>query len=176
MHSSPHELQQLMAEAKGLELGSPRQLQLLEELRARCPAFVPALLLASRAELWSGEDAEQTDAAFARIERMLQEAVELSDRSPEALMGLARFMSVVRAAPERAEALYREASQRTLELLEDSWSGLIEALGEQDKTEEAIGVAQRALCVFPNSQLIAEARAFAKMAPLHWVRERQEER
>jgi hypothetical protein len=165
MHSTPRELQQLMVQAKGLELGSPRQLQLLETLRAHCPAFVPALLLASRAELWSGEDSDQTDAAFARVEHMLQEAVELSDRSPEALMGLARFMSVVRASPERAEALYREASQRTLELLEESWSGLVEALGEQDKTEEATGVAQRALQVFPTSQSLAEACAFAKISP-----------
>ncbi len=165
MHSTPHELQQLMVEAKGLELGSPRQLKWLETLRAHCPAFVPALLLASRAELWSGEDSEQTDAAFARIERMLQDAVDLSGRSPEALMGLARFMSVVRASPERAEALYREASQRTLELLEESWSGLVEALGEQDKTAEATGIAQRALQVFPTSQPLAEACAFAKLTP-----------
>jgi|SRR6218665_518022 len=165
MHSSPRELQQMLSEARSLELGSSQQRQLLEQLRARCPAFFPALLLAGRAELWSQDDSEQTDAIFDQVERMLQDAVDASGRSPEALLGLARFMSVVRASPEAAETLYREASTRTLELLEESWSGLIEALGEQDKTDEATRLAERARDIFPDSQQLAEARSFAKLGP-----------
>ncbi|ATB29928.1 hypothetical protein [Melittangium boletus] len=165
MHSSPRELQQLLSEARSLELGSARQLQLLEEIRTRCPAFVPALLLASRAELWSQDDSGQTDAVFNQVERMLHDAVDASGRSPEALMGLARFMSVVRASPEAAEALYREASNRTLELLEESWSGLIEALGEQEKTDEATRIAGRARQLFPESKQLADAHSFAKLGP-----------
>ncbi|WNG22639.1 hypothetical protein F0U62_00350 [Cystobacter fuscus] len=165
MHSSPRELQQLLAEARNLELGSPRQLQLLETLRARCPTFVPALLLESRAQLWGPDDAERTEAVFEQVERMLHDAVEASGRSPESLMGLARFMSVVRASPEAAEALYREASTRALELLEESWSGLIEALGEQEKTEEATLISERARQMFPGSKQLTEARAFAKVGP-----------
>lgn len=165
MHSSPRELQQLMLEARNLELGSPRQLQLLETLRARCPTFVPALLLTSRAQLWNPDNAEQSDAIFAQIEQMLRDAVEASGRTPESLMGLARFMSVVRASPEAAEALYREASKRALEILEESWSGLIEALGEQEKADEALRISEHARQVFADSEQLDEARTFAQLHP-----------
>lgn len=163
MHPSPRELLHLLAQARSEELGSARQLELLGTLRQRCPAFVPALLLESRAELWSKEDAGSTEAAFAEIERMLREAVEVSHRTPEALMELARFESVVRGSPTAAEALYREASTRALAGLEEAWAGLIESLGEQDKTDEARQVADRARQLFPDSKPITEAIQFARL-------------
>ncbi|WP_245814287.1 hypothetical protein [Cystobacter ferrugineus] len=72
-------------------------------------------------------------------------------------------MSIVRASPEAAEALYREASTRALEILEESWSGLIEALGEQEKTGEATLISERAGQIFPGSKQLTEARTFAKV-------------
>jgi hypothetical protein len=163
MHPSPRELQQLLSEARSLELGSPRQLQLLESLRTHCPAFVPALLISSRAELWNKDDSGPPEAYFGEIERMLHAAVESSGREPAALIGLARFMSVVRASPQAAEALYREASTRALELLEESWAGLIESLGEQEKMDEAARTAQNARAIFPQSKQISEACEFAQL-------------
>ncbi|WP_257457661.1 hypothetical protein [Archangium lipolyticum] len=163
MHPSPRELQQMLSEARSLELGSPRQLQLLETIRTHCPAFVPALLLSSRAELWGQEDAGPPEAFFDEVERMLHDAVDASGREPAALIGLARFMSVVRDSPRDAEALYREASTRALEMLEESWAGLIEALGEQDKTDEAARTAESARGVFPQSKQISEACDLAKL-------------
>jgi hypothetical protein len=132
-------------------------------LRSHCPAFVPALLLESRAELWSQQDTGPAEAAFDQVERMLQDAVEASGRAPGALTEQARFQSVVRGSPAAAEALYREASTRALEALEEAWAGLIEALGEQDKTEEAARLSERARQLFPHSQPLAEARRFAKL-------------
>ncbi len=163
MHPSPRELQQMLSEARSLELGSPRQLQLLESIRTHCPAFVPALLVASRAELWSKEDAGPPEAFFDEVERMLHDAVDASGREPAALIGLARFMSVVRDSPQAAEALYREASTKALEVLEESWAGLIEALGEQEKTDEAARIAESARGVFPQSRQISEACEFAQL-------------
>ncbi|WP_309897632.1 hypothetical protein [Archangium sp.] len=156
-------MQQLLSEARSLELGSPRQLQLLESLRTHCPAFVPALLISSRAELWDEEDAGPPAAFFDQIEKMLRDAVEVSGREPAALIGLARFLNVVRDSPQAAEALYREASTKALELLEESWAGLIETLGEQEKMEEAARTAKSARGLFPQSRQISEACQFAQL-------------
>ncbi|WPB77195.1 hypothetical protein KYC5002_50480 [Archangium violaceum] len=163
MHPSPHELQQWLSEARSLELGSPQQLQLLQRIRTHCPAFVPALLISGRAELWGKEDAGPPEAFFDEVERMLHDAVEASGRDPSALIGLARFVSVVRDSPQDAENLYREASTRVLEMLEESWAGLIEALGEQEKKDEATRIAQSALELFPQSKQISEACEFAQL-------------
>jgi alkanesulfonate monooxygenase SsuD/methylene tetrahydromethanopterin reductase-like flavin-dependent oxidoreductase (luciferase family) len=138
-------------------------LQLLASLREHCPAFVPALLLSSRSELWGAEDARPPEAFFDEVERMLRDAVEASGREPAAIIGLARFMSVVRSSPESAEALYREASVRALEVLEESWAGLIESLGEQEKMDEAARTAENARAVFPQSKQISEACEFAQL-------------
>jgi hypothetical protein len=163
MHPSPHELQQMLSEATRLELGSPQQLQLLQRIRAHCPAFVPALLISSRAELWNKDDSGPPEAYFGEIERMLRDAVEASGREPAALIGLARFLSVVRDSPQAAEALYREASTRALAVLEEAWAGLIESLGEQEKMDEAARTAKTAREVFPQSKQLSEACDFAQL-------------
>lgn len=163
MHPSPRELLDLLSQARSQELGSAQQLQLLGELRRLCPAFFPALLLASRAELWSREDAGPTEEAFAQVERMLQDAAEVSHQTPEAVLERARFESVVRGSPASAERLYREAATRALASLEEAWAGLIEALGEQEKTDDARRIADQARQLFPDSKAIAEARQFAKL-------------
>ena len=163
MHPSPRELQLLLSEARSLKLGSPRQLELLKSLRTHCPAFVPALLMSSRAELWGEESAGPPEPFFDEVEKMLRDAVEVSGREPAALIALARFLNVVRDSPQAAEVLYREASTRALEVLEESWAGLIETLGEQEKKEEATRTAESARAVFPQSRQISEACQFAQL-------------
>ncbi|MFY1826627.1 hypothetical protein ACN47A_11985 [Myxococcus fulvus] len=161
MHPSPYDLLQLLTEAKRLDWGSPEQLRLLERLRTSCPAHAPGLLLSSRALLWGKpEPTEDPESFFASVEQLLNEALESSDRSPEALIGMARFQSVVRDSPQQAEVLYQEASTRALSALEESWAGLIESLAEQGKTEEAARLATRARALFPDSTAIAEAHGF----------------
>jgi hypothetical protein len=163
MHPSPPELQLMLSEATRLELGSPQQLQLLQRIRTHCPAFIPALLTSSRAELWNKDDSGPPEAYFSEIERMLHDAVEASGREPAALIGLARFLSVVRDSPQAAEALYREASTRALAVLEEAWAGLIESLGEQEKMDEAARTAKTAREVFPQSKQLSEACDFAQL-------------
>jgi thioredoxin-like negative regulator of GroEL len=153
----------MLSEARSLKLGSPEQLQLLKSIRMHCPAFVPALLISSRAELWGEEDARPPETFFDEVERMLHDAVDASGRAPTALIGLARCMNVVRDSPQAAEVLYREASTRALEVLEESWAGLIETLGEQEKLEEAARTAEMARGVFPQSRQISEACEFAQL-------------
>jgi hypothetical protein len=48
-------------------------------------------------------------------------------------------------------------------MLEESWAGLIEALGEQEKKDEATRIAQRARELFPQSKQISEACEFAQL-------------
>ncbi|QSQ11321.1 hypothetical protein [Myxococcus landrumensis] len=163
MHPSPHELLELLSEARRLEWGSDAQLRLLERLRTHCPAHVPGLLLSSRALLWAKEDLVDPTAFFAEVEQLLVAAIESADRSPEALIGLARFKSVVRDSPRDAEPLYQEAASRALSLLEEAWAGLIESLAEQEKTDEAARLSQHASRLFPASTALAEARRFARL-------------
>ncbi|QRK13606.1 hypothetical protein JQX13_14070 [Archangium violaceum] len=163
MHPSPRELQQMLADARSLKLGSPQQLQLLESIRTHGPAFAPALLISSTAELWGEEDSRPPEAFFDEAERMIHDAVEASGREPSALIGLARFMNTVRDSPQAAEALSREASTRALDVLEEAWAGLIETLGEQEKKDEATRIAERARGVFPQSKQISEACEFARL-------------
>jgi hypothetical protein len=164
MHPSPHELQQLLSDAKSQEWGSPRQLQLLAELRARCPAFVPGLLISSRAMLSGKEDVEDPAAFFDEVELVLRHALDASGREPAAVIGMARFLSVIRDSPQAAEPLYKEAVARALALLEEAWAGLIEALGEQEKTEDAARTAEIACKVFPESEQLSDARRYAKIS------------
>lgn len=163
MHLSPHQLQQLLSDARNEEWGSPRQLQLLAELRACCPAFVPGLLLSSRAMLSGKEEVTDPAAFFDEVEQVLLHALDASARDPGAVIGMARFMSVVRDSPQAAEPLYREAATKALALLEEAWAGLIESLGEQEKAEEAARTAELAGKVFPESEQLAEARRFARL-------------
>jgi hypothetical protein len=163
MHPSPHELQQMLSEAMGLKFGSPQQLQLLKSIRTHCPAFAPALLISGKAELLSEEDSGPTNAFIDEIERMLHDAVAASGRTPATLIGLARFMSLMRDSPQTAETLYREASTKALEVLEEAWAGLIESLGEQEKMTEAARIAETARGVFPQSKQLSEACNFAQL-------------
>lgn len=163
IHLSPGELQKMLSDARSLEWGSPEQLQLLERLRASCPAFVPGLLISSRAMLWGKDDVAEPAAFFDEVEQVLRHALDASGREAAALIGMARFMRVVRDAPEAAEPLYREAVSRSLEILEEAWAGLIETLGELEKMKDAADTAEAASKVFPRSEQLSEARKYAKI-------------
>jgi hypothetical protein len=114
--------------------------------------------------LWGKEDVEDAPAFFDEVEQVLRHALDASGREPGALLGIARFMSTVRDSPQAAEPLYREAVSRALEVLEEAWAGLIETLGELEKTDDAARTAEAASKVFPRSEQLAEARKFARLA------------
>jgi tetratricopeptide (TPR) repeat protein len=147
-------------EAAGGKPGGLERLKLHRELAAEVPAFVPNLLELGRglqlAELAAGED------TFTEAETVLRQAVEVSERSAPALVDLAFFLNVIRDAPQEMEPLLEEAIAKTLPLLEEAWTGLINVLVEQDKLQRALEVSEQARRVFPDSVRITMAADFAQ--------------
>lgn len=139
-------------EAAGGKPGALERLRLHRELAAEAPAFVPNLLELGRclqlAEPAAGED------TFTEAEAVLRQAVELSERSAPALLELGYFLNLVRDRPQEMEPLLEEAAGKSLRLLEDAWSGLIDALVEQGKLQRALALSGEALRVFPESARI----------------------
>lgn len=151
---------QMAREAAGGRPGSLERLKFHRELAAEAPAFVPNLLELGRglqlADLAAGED------TFTEAEAVLRQAVEVSERSAPTLVELAYFLNVIRDAPQEMEPLLEEAIGKTLHLLEDAWTGLINVLVEQDKLQRALAVSEEARRVFPNSVRIVMAAEFAQ--------------
>lgn len=147
-------------EAEGGRPGSLERLRLHRELAAAAPAFVPNLLELGRslqlAKPAAGED------TFTEAEAVLRQAVEVSERSPSALVELAYFQNIIRAAPQEMEALLEDAIRRSLQLMEDAWTGLIHALVEQGKLQQALVVSEDARRVFPNSVRVTMAAESAQ--------------
>ncbi len=154
----------MLSDARNLEWGSPQQLHLLAKLRECCPAFTPGLLISSRAMLWGKEDVKDPAIFFDEVEQVLHHALTASGREAGALVAMARFMSVVRASPQSAELLYKEAVTKALDVLEEAWAGLIETLGDLEKKEEAAHTAEIASKVFPDSEQLSEAIRYARIS------------
>lgn len=161
---SPEQLLARLREAREAAGGKPgalERIRLHRELAAEAPAFVPNLLELERclqlAEPDAGED------TFAEAEAVLEQAVEMSERSAPALVELAYFLNLVRGAPEEVEPLLEEAAGKSLRLLEDAWSGLIDALVEQGKLQRALALSDEARRVFPESVRITLSSQFARI-------------
>jgi hypothetical protein len=103
-----------------------------------------------------------SEAYFATVERTLKDAVAVSGEDASALIELAHFMDVVQDAPGDAEALFAQAAQRALHLLEEAWAGQISTLGQQEKLDAALQIAEQARKVLPDSARIKEAIEFAR--------------
>jgi tetratricopeptide (TPR) repeat protein len=165
MHKTPSELQQLLDTVRrdaSSPPGSSLRLAALRELVGLCPAFVPGLLALSRAMLLGKEEVTDSQAYFAEVEQILRDAVEASSEEASALIELAHFTDAIRDAPADAEPLFAEAARRALNLLEEAWAGQIGVLGQQEKLEAALEVAEQARRVLPHSTRIAEAVEFAR--------------
>ena len=163
MHMTPGELWNRLQETRQLPAGSARRIQAHRELTELCPAFVPNLLSLSRSLLLEPRGTE-AHAHFAEGERALRGAVEVSGEDASALLELAHFLDVIRDAPAEAEPLFAEAARRASRLLEEAWAGWIGVLGQQEKFDAALELADRAQRVFPDSALIAEAAALARQS------------
>ncbi len=162
MHMTPHELRQRLEAARSAQPGSAKRIQAHRELAEQCPTFVPNLLALNRSLQLDGQEETDTQALFSESERALRDAVEVSGEDASALIELAHFLDVVRDSPTEAEALFAEAARRASSLLEEAWAGWIGVLGEQEKLDAALDLANQAQRVFPNSTSIAEAVEFAK--------------
>jgi len=172
-HLSPEELMaklQAAREAGKLQRGSPPQIQLLRELVEACPAFAPSLLDLSRSLLLGDEPAAEDDQAFAEIQHLLEQAVQVSDRSAPALVELAYFHDSIHNDFKTARPLYEEGAAKALASLEDAWAGLLSSFILERQIPEALALARQAGRVFPESARLMprvhEARELAIAAGL----------
>lgn len=144
--------------------GSPLQLQLHRELAESCPAFVPNLLHLARSLLLGDAPGPKDDHAFDEIQRLLEQAVQSSDRSAPALVELAYFHDSIHNDFKTARPLYAEGAAQALAVLEDAWAGLLTSLVLEQQIPEALALAQQAERMFPES---------ARLMPrVHEARER----
>ncbi len=130
--------------------GSPLQIQLDRELAEACPAFAPNLLRLARS-LLLGEPGPEDGHAFAEIQRLLEQAVQVSDRSAPALVELAYFHDSVRNDFKTARPLYEEGAASALAVLEDAWAGLLTSFILERQLSEALALARQARRMFPES-------------------------
>jgi hypothetical protein len=161
-HLSPEELLtrfRAAREAGEGRMGHPEQVRLLRSLTADCPTFTPGLLyLAWVLQLSDEAPPEDATEHFADIQRLLEQAVQSSNRSAPALVELGSFLDTIHNSPE-AEKLYEEGATRSLETLEDAWAGLLR-FWKHERTKEslakALPLAEVAEKVFPASSRIRE--------------------
>jgi hypothetical protein len=150
--------------------GSPAQLQLLRELTEACPASAPSLLYLARTLLLGDEPGPEGDQAFTEIQRLLEQAVHVSDRSAPALVELAYFHDSIHNDFKTARPLYEEGAAKALASLEDAWAGLLTSFILERQLPDALELARQAERVFPESARLMprvyEARELAIAAGL----------
>ncbi|MBZ4421899.1 hypothetical protein [Myxococcus sp. RHSTA-1-4] len=156
-HPSPQELRRKWKAANAEPVEDSRRLDAYREVAEACPAFVPNLLAMSRTVLLGREAVAEPEARLAEAERALRTAVDVSAGAPEPLIELGRFLATVRHAPVEAEGAFSSAASAALSLLEEAWAGWIHALGEQDKLDAALEVADQARRILPDSAAISRA-------------------
>jgi tetratricopeptide (TPR) repeat protein len=147
---------------------NPEQLRLHRELLAACPAFTPNLLRLAR--LLQLIDQPEVDAqkSFAEAQRLLEQAVQSTERSAPSLVELGYLLDDLRNAPEDAFTLYQEGAAKALETLEYAWAGMIRYWTDtrtRESLSQALQLGERALKVFPESERIlyyvTDARRYA---------------
>lgn len=175
-HPSLEELEAKLQKARdigGANQATPEQLSLLREVTRECPAFMPSLLELARLLLLNEEAGVSAEAAFAEIQRLLEQAVRGSKRNPVAVLELAHFLDTFRNAPREAEKLYEEGAAGALKLVEESWTALLDLwTGEnsRESLEKALKLGALAEKVFPESGdimlAVVTARNYAARAGL----------
>jgi hypothetical protein len=161
-HPSPEELMaRFLAarEAGGANRASPEQLQLLRELVRDCPAFTPGLLELARLLRLTEEPGVDSQAAFAEVQHLLEQAVLVSRRGAPALVELGYFLDVTRDQQDRALALWEEGATQALKTLEHAWAGMLRTWGDQrtkESLEKALRLADFAEKVLPDSFLLQD--------------------
>lgn len=136
---------------------SPERVKLLRELADACPTFTPAVLSLARTLLVTEEPGVEPTAAFDEVQRLLEQAVQGSNRSAPALIELAYFIDSIRNSSETARPLLEEGAAKALASLEDAWAGLIRSWTLDGMLSEALALAERAEKVFPGSVRIMNA-------------------
>lgn len=147
---------------------NPEQLRIHRELLAACPAFTPNLLRLARLLQLIDQPSVDARESFSEAQRLLEQAVQSSERSAPSLVELGYFLDDLHNAPDDAFALYQEGADKSLETLEYAWAGMIRHWTDKRTREslsQALQLGERALKVFPDSERIlyyvTDARRYA---------------
>ncbi|AKJ08290.1 hypothetical protein ATI61_1317 [Archangium gephyra] len=141
-------------EGRGTEPLRLEQVKRYRELVAEHPTFTPALLELGRLLQLTDEPGVETEEAFVEIQRLLEQAVEVSGREAATVVELGYFLDTIRNSSERATPLYEEGAAKALGTLEDAWAGLLRAwLHERTKESltKALELSELAEKLFPDS-------------------------
>ena len=162
LHPTVEELLEKLREARrggGAEATRLEQVRRYRELLAQCPTFTPALLELGRLLQLTDEPGVEAEAAFVEIQKLLEQAVQVSGREAATVVELGYFLDTIRNASEKATPLYEEGAARALETLEDAWAGLLRAWVHErtkESLEKALRLGELAEKLFPDSGRIQE--------------------
>lgn len=155
---------QAASAAGGASLDGPDQLKAHRELAKACPAFTPNLLRLARLLRLVDEPGTEADPMLTEVHRLLEQAVQASDRSADALIEFAYFLDTHRHEPAQARKLLEEGAAKALSSLEDAWAGLIRHLEMERQLPQALELSARAEQLFPHSGRIMGAVSDARQA------------
>ena len=150
--------------------GTPERLRLHRELAAEVPTFIPNLLELARQLQLADEPGRGGEETFAEVQRLLERAVEGSERGGPAVVELGYFLDTVRDASEEAAKLYEEGAHKALETLEDAWAGLLRAWVHQrtkESLQKALRLGELAEKLFPDSGRIQGVVHEARQTAIH---------
>lgn len=162
LHPTVEELLEKLREARrggGEEATRLEQVRRYRELLAECPTFTPALLELGRLLQLTDEPGVEAEAAFVEIQRLLEQAVQVSGREAATVVELGYFLDTIRDASEKATPLYEEGAAKSLETLEDAWAGLLRAWvfeRTKESLEKALRLGELAEKLFPDSGRIQD--------------------
>jgi hypothetical protein len=146
--------------------GNPSHLKRHRELVEACPAFAPNLIELARLLLLTEESGVSAEQSFDEVQRLLEQAVQASDRGATALIELAYFLDTIRDSPDKARILLEEGAAKALKSLEDAWAGLINLFCLEDQLPQALELSARAEKIFPDSGRIMGAVADARQSAI----------
>ena len=121
------------------------------------PALTPNLLALARLVLTTAEPGVEAEVSLAEVQRLLEMAVQASERSAPALLELAYFLDDIRGREDEALSLMEEGASCALQNLEDAWAGLLLRYSLREQFPKALALAVRAEQVFPTSERIHDA-------------------
>jgi hypothetical protein len=152
------------------ESSRPERVRRYRELLAECPTLTPALLELGRLLQVTDEPGVDAEKAFVEIQRLLEQAVEVSGREAAAVVELGYFLDTIRNSSEKATPLYEEGAARALKTLEDAWAGLLRAWVHErtkESLEKALELSELAEKLFPESGRIQGVVHDARNTAIH---------
>ncbi|WPB77886.1 hypothetical protein KYC5002_01810 [Archangium violaceum] len=173
LHPTLEELLEKLREARegrGMESLRLEQVRRYRELVAESPTFTPALLELGRLLQLTDEPGVETEKAFVEIQRLLEQAVEVSGRAAAPVVELGYFLDTLRNSSEKAAPLYEEGARKALETLEDAWAGLLRAWVHErtkESLKKALELSELAEKVFPDSGRIQGVVHDARNTAIH---------